>query len=35
MIKKIVYKVEERKYYPIEINLHEKGQIDEWVPKRY
>ena len=26
---------QERKYYPIEINLHEKGQIDEWVPKRY
>ena len=26
---------QERKYYPIEINLHEKGQIDEWVPKKY
>ena len=21
---------QERKYYPIQINLHEKGQIDEW-----
>ena len=21
---------QERKYYPIEINLHEKGDIDEW-----
>ena len=21
---------QERKYYPIEINLHEKGNIDEW-----
>ena len=25
---------QERKYYPIEINLYEKGEIDEWYKKR-
>ena len=25
---------QERQYYPIEINLYEKGEIDEWYKKR-
>ena len=26
---------QERQYYPITINLNEKGEIDDWISKRY